>query len=198
MSAEQQWAVYVLMLGLFIGVISFVALLTLQQSRRHAGKDPVKSRLPLAASAAMAYGFYLGAALLAGAKMPEFLRNHLFDGLAPAATVGFLINLFPFDNAAEAFKWIRLPAFICFWLYVGGAVLFGSIGAAAVFSSGSSDFFEPVTVSAVTGGSTFLAFYIVTVTDDLQRRHETGTAAAAKWLFTRREKPTRSSASVSS
>ena len=35
------------------------------------------------------------AALLAGAKMLEFLREHLFDGLAPAAMVGLLVSSVP-------------------------------------------------------------------------------------------------------
>jgi len=48
---------------------------------------------------AIAYGFYVAAAMMAGAQLPEFLRDHLFDGFAPAALVGFLIYRVPSTRA---------------------------------------------------------------------------------------------------
>ncbi len=51
----------------------------------------------------MAYSMYVAAAVVAGAAFPEFLREHLFDGLAPAALVGYLVSKLPFTKPREAF-----------------------------------------------------------------------------------------------
>ena len=54
-------------------------------------------------AAVMAYIVYVTAAFWAGAEFPQFLREHLFDGLAPAAAVGFLVNRVPMDSPRTAF-----------------------------------------------------------------------------------------------
>ncbi len=188
-AAEQTAAVYVLIFVVNIGIVTSAVLVVVHQSRREAHKDPARIRFPSAVYGAMAYGCYLAAALLTGVRISGFLRNHLFDGLALAFLVGFLTERIPFEDAADAFRrWIRLPAFVCFWFYVGGAVVFGAIGAAAVFSSGSSDFTTPVSVTAVIGASLFLTLYAETAIDDVKRRDRIGNVGAAKWFFTRRAK----------
>jgi hypothetical protein len=101
-------------------------------------------RLEAVVAAIMAYSIYVAAAILAGAAFPMFLREHLFDGLAPAALVGFLVNSFPRDSPRTAFPWIRLPIMIAILFGIGGGLIFGLIAAAAVFTSGSKEFAKPV------------------------------------------------------
>jgi hypothetical protein len=101
-----------------------------------------------AAAGAIAYGFYVAAAMMAGAQLPEFLRDHLFDGFAPAALVGFLIYRIP--NAQPRFATISL-------FYLLSAAVFGLIAAAAVFSSGKNDFLPPVLSAAIIGGITLIS-----------------------------------------
>ena len=108
-----------------------------------------------AIAAATAYLFYLGAALMAGAEWPEFLREHLFDGLAPAAVVGFLISFIPREQPRAALPWFRRAGL----LFAGGALVFGLIAAAAVFASGSDRFAKPVEWCALWGGGVFAAAY---------------------------------------
>jgi hypothetical protein len=63
--------------------------------RRHEDTNSAWESLEAVIAAMVAYGIYVGAALLANAEFPRFLRDHLFDGLAPAALVAFLIRRFP-------------------------------------------------------------------------------------------------------
>ena len=188
-AAEQTAGAYLLGFVVILAIVTFAVLAEIRQSRRKADKDAAKIRFPSAIYGTMAYGCYVAAALLTGVKISGFLRNHLFDGLGPAFLVGFLTDRIPFEDAAEAYRrWIRLPALICFWFYAAGAVVFGAIGAAAVFSSGSSDYTTPVFVTAAIGASTFLSLYVQTAADAVNRRDRTGNAGVAKWFFTRRAK----------
>jgi peptidoglycan/LPS O-acetylase OafA/YrhL len=113
---------------------------------------------------AIAYSFYIAAAMMAGVQLQAFLRDHLFDGFAPAALVGFLIYRVP--NTRAKFSTIA-P------LYLLSAAVFGLIAAAAVFSAGKDDFLPPVLSAAVIGGVT-LTIPVFTVSevpaqDDQQR-----------------------------
>jgi hypothetical protein len=114
-------------------------------------------------AAVLAYGSYVAAALLANAEFPQFLREHLFDGLAPAALVGFFVNRFPRDKPKEAFKQIRWPWIIFMLLWIGGALVFGLIAAAAVFGSGSNDLGFSLLICAGIGGLLFPITYWATI-----------------------------------
>ena len=145
-----------------------------------------KTRRPVEApvvAAAMAYGFYVAAALFAGAKFPEFLREHLFDGLAPAAVVGLLVGSYRWDNPLAAFPWIRRPVLILFVVFVGSALIFGLIAAAAVFASGSNDFTGPVWTCAWRGGLIFTIGYFL-----VAGRAVAGWPARVQWWLS--ERPT--------
>jgi hypothetical protein len=103
---------------------------------------------------ALAYGYYVAAALMTGVVFPKFLQDHLFDGFAPAVLVGFLIYRFRVeDGKPNPYQkpWISLVL-----LYFLSAAVFAVIAAAAVFSSGIYDF-APVLWAAVIGGATFPA-----------------------------------------
>jgi hypothetical protein len=101
---------------------------------------------------ALAYGYYIAAALMAGARFPKFLQDHLFDGFGPAALVAFLIYRFRLeDGKPDAYN---LLTFVL--LYFQSAVVFAVIAAAAVFSTGTYNF-VPVIWAAVIGGATFPA-----------------------------------------
>jgi len=117
--------------------------------------DWVRSHYTSVVAGAMAYACYLIADLKASAPFPQFLRDHLFDGLAPAALVGVLVDLFPSENPAGAFPRIRRPITIMLMLFAAGAAIFGLIAAAAVFSSGRSDYGSPVWSLALFGGFLF-------------------------------------------
>ena len=49
---------------------------------------------------------------MAGAEFPAFMRDHLFDGLAPAALAGLLVGAFPRENPDDALPWIGWPVLI--------------------------------------------------------------------------------------
>jgi hypothetical protein len=118
------------------------------------------SRFEVVISASMAYGFYVGAALMANAKFPAFMRDHLFDGLAPSAVVGLLFGALRRKNPQNAWPRIRRPVGILAVLLVGGALIFGLIGAAGVFVTGSGDFW-PTAWCAIFGGYVFAYGYWV-------------------------------------
>jgi hypothetical protein len=111
----------------------------------------------------MAYGFYVAAALMANAEFPQFLRDHLFDGLAPAALVGVLVDRSLRDDPREAFPRVRRPVWILFDLFISGIAIFSSTAAAAVFSSGSNDFIRPIVYCSFFGGLTLPVAYFTTI-----------------------------------
>jgi hypothetical protein len=115
--------------ALLILGVSLVALTVIMLRSGYKGK---RVEGPVIA-AVTAYVFYAAAALIADAKMPEFLREHLFDGLAPAAVVGLLVSSIPREHPRAALPWIRRPVMILVVLFAGGALIFGLIAAAAVF-----------------------------------------------------------------
>jgi MFS family permease len=110
----------------------------------------------------MAYGFYVAAALIADAKVPQFFRGHLFDGFAPAAAVGLLIDRFP-GRYVNQFQARKRPFVTSLLYFLAGAVVFGGIAAAAVFSSNTSEFPYTVLWCGLFGGLTFPIAYISTV-----------------------------------
>jgi hypothetical protein len=118
-------------------------------------EPPGRIRYEQVIAAALAYGYYVAAALMAGAQFPEFLRDHLFDGFGPAVLVGFLIYRFN-PGISEAATGSDLPPRSTFLtVLIPGAAVMGLIAAAAVFSSGLADYFWPVFGAAFLGGSTF-------------------------------------------
>jgi hypothetical protein len=128
-----------------------------------AGPAAGRSRLGPFIAAGMAYGFYVAAALIADAGVPQFFRDHLFDGFAPAAAVGLLIDRFPgrYVNEFPEDSWKPFVTSLLYFL-AGGAV-FGGIAAAAVFGSNRNDFLYPVLWCGLFGGLTFPIAYLSTV-----------------------------------
>ena len=123
-----------------------------------AGRQKRMTGVP-AVTAVMAYTCYVAAALLADAEFPAFLREHLFDGLAPAAAVGLLVNRFPTESPGKALPRIRRPVMVLIVFSAGGALIFGLIAAAAVFSSGTGNFALPVKLCAGFGAFLFFVAY---------------------------------------
>lgn len=139
----------------------------------------------------MAYSYYVAAALMAGAEFPKFLRDHLFDGLAPAVLVGILVDFYPRANPTTAFGKIRRPAtMMLIVFFIPGAVIFGLIGMAAIFSSGANDYVLPVIFAAFWGGWTVPLAYMAQVLapDDNTSIGETRWSRT-KWWFKKRPKP---------
>jgi hypothetical protein len=140
---------------LTIAVMAWFAVLSLTTVRKQK-----RMPAPPVIAAALAYSAYVAAALDAGAEFPGFLREHLFDGLAPAAAVGLLVNNFPAESPENALPWIRRPVMVLVAFLAGGALSFGLIAAAAVFSSGTDNFGPPVALCAATGGFVFSAAFL--------------------------------------
>ena len=138
-------------------------------------------------AAVTAYVFYVAAALIADAKMPEFLREHLFDGLAPAAVVGLLVSSIPREHPRAALPWIRRPVMILVVLFAGGALIFGLIAAAAVFASGSNGFAQPVRICALGGGILFAGTYWAAAGEDVEVSDRWW--PRVEWWFRKRPKP---------
>jgi hypothetical protein len=140
--------------------------------------EETRRRIDSIAAAVLAYLCYVSADFLAGSEFPRFLRDHLFDGLVPAALVGILIGRFPRDNPLEAFPRIERPINILVWLFAGGALVFGVIAAAAVFSSEGTDYGDAIYFCASYGGGLFVVAYVTLVSEHLRARQ--------KWWFTKR------------
>ena len=149
-------------------------------------------------AAVMAYTSYVAAALYAGAEFPGFLREHLFDGLVPAAAVGLLVNNFPAESPETALPWIRRPVMVLVAYLAGGALIFGLIAAAAVFSSGTGNFSGPVVLCASFGGLLFSgAFLGGAVPADVYRKsvYKKSRWSMVRWWFGKRPKPATTSKS---
>jgi hypothetical protein len=152
---------------------------------------PVARYFESALAAALAYSYYVAAALLAKAAFPQFLRDHLFDGLALAALVGFAVSRFPRDNPSIAFAVVRRPASLMVLLFIVGALIFGLIAATAVFGAGSDDFFgggtaSPVGTCAIWGGCLFpWAYFTMVSSVDLDYKRLTLTERTI-WWFSKR------------
>lgn len=169
------------LLLIFGFAIAYLAVIDLRSGYRvYKGK---RIEAPVLAAVA-AYVYYVGAALLAGAKLPGFLREHLFDGLAPAAVVGLLVNTIPRERPREALPWIRRPVMVLVALFAGGALVCGLIAAAAVFSSGSDAFGAPVAVCAWGGGLLFAGSYWSAAGEDVDVSDRWW--GKVKWWFTKR------------
>jgi hypothetical protein len=144
----EQWLANGLLTGMLIGWVAII-IVTIRQKRKSILAAP-------AVAAVIGYVCYVAAALFADAKFPEFMREHLFDGLAPAAAVGLLVNIFPAEHPEKALPWIRRRVMILVLFYAGGALIFSAIALAAVFVSGSQDYFgKPVAYCAIWGGYLF-------------------------------------------
>jgi hypothetical protein len=104
-----------------------------------------------------------GPALIAHAQLTPFFRGHLFDGFAPAAAVGLLIDRFPgqYVNQFDEGSWEPFVKSLLYFL--AGAVVFAGIAWAAVFGSNKNDFLYPVLWCALFGGLTFPIAYLSTV-----------------------------------
>ena len=128
-------------MGLF-GLINVFAISILMR-RPSAGEQPGPIKFEQLLAAAEAYATYLSAAMIGGAKFPEFLQNHLFDGLAPAAVVGVLIYFLTADQLTKPFDKVSRPYIVPLRFGLAASAVFGLIAAAAVFSSGASDYVKP-------------------------------------------------------
>ena len=107
----------------------------------------------------MAYAYYVAAALVAGAEFPKFLQDHLFDGLAPAALIAGLIDLYDRRDPVHAYRKLPVPGTILLMLFTVGAAFFALIGAVAVFGSETNNYLPAVLVTALYGGGIFPAAY---------------------------------------
>jgi hypothetical protein len=144
----EQWLANGLLTCMLIGWTA-VVIVTVRQKRKSILAAP-------AVASVIGYVCYVAAALFADVMFPEFMREHLFDGLAPAAAVGFLVNIFPTEDPEKALLWIRRRVMIVVFFYASGALMFGAIALAAVFVSGSQDYFgKPVVYLAIWGGYVF-------------------------------------------
>jgi hypothetical protein len=152
-------------LGFVLAVVIYVIGAVAIMARPKPAKDlDATKHFETILAAAMAYAYYVAAALLAEAEFPGFLREHLFDGLAPAALVGLLINRLP-RGSPKAFPRVW-PVTILVLFFLGGALVFGLIAAAAVFSSGANNFVLPVLICALFGPGIFLVPYMAMVTEE--------------------------------
>jgi hypothetical protein len=113
-------------------------------------------------AAFMAYGFYLAADLLANAEFPKFLRDHFFDGFAPAAVVGLLVDRF-FRRLPSEKPTTNRPIWSVLGFSLSAALTFGAIGAIAVFTSGSNGYFRAVLATTVFGACAFAITYVTSV-----------------------------------
>ena len=134
---------------------------------------------------ATAYGYYVGAAWMAGADIAHFLREHLFDGLAPAALVGILIDFYPSADPVVAFPRIRYPVVIPIVFYIAGGLIFGLIALGAVFTSGESDYVSVVSLTAAYGGAIFPVAYVTQVAGPVTSRGKTRWARTMWWFRAR-------------
>jgi len=189
--AAEQWLGLWLAGGILVLGVAMLATLSIVARAPRFAWSPsagARRRFETVVAAVMAYGIYVAAALQADAEFPRFLRDHLFDGLAPAALVGLLVSRFPRDNPRTAFPGIRLPFLIDVLFAVSGAMIFGLIGAAAVFASGSSDFW-PVALCAAFGGIIFPYGYgqLIYFEGDIE-----GWWPRLKWWFKKRSNDTAS------
>jgi hypothetical protein len=134
----------------------------------------------------MAYGAYVAAALLVNAGFPEFLRDHLFDGMVLAGLVGLLVTRSLRPNPFEAFPRVRRPVMFLVIYSLTGAAIFALIAALAVFVSGSSDYGNPIVLCAFIGGYVFFwpfffSFYMSVIGGTRRQRW----LAMIKWWFTK-------------
>jgi peptidoglycan/LPS O-acetylase OafA/YrhL len=147
---------YVLLSFLVLaGASAFVLRARLARQQRPA--DALQ-RYDAITAAVLAYLCYAASALQVQVPLPGFFREHLFDGFAPAALVGYLVTRFSSERARTAAQQFRPASLIL--LSVSGLLVFALIAAAAVFASGSNEFLWPVVTSALTGGSVFLYAYV--------------------------------------
>ena len=153
--STQQAAGFLLMLGIFaaaglaLGVRKAVRRerVANRQARASNGQARARNRavdrpwrFESVFASMVAYGFYVAAALWAGAEFPKFLQDHLFDGLAPAALVGVLVSLLLRDDPRTILPWIRWPWMILVLFLISGALISGLIAAAAIFSSATNNY----------------------------------------------------------
>jgi hypothetical protein len=148
-------------------------------------RDWLRNHFKSIVAGATAYGYYVGAVWMAGADVPHFLRDHLFDGLAPAALVGILIDFYPRADPVVAFPRIRYPFAIPIMFYIAGVVIFGLIAMGAVFSSGENDYVSVVPLTAGYGGALFPVAYVTQVGGPVTSRGETPWARAMWWFRAR-------------
>jgi hypothetical protein len=127
------------------------------------GPAASRSRLGPFIAAGMAYGFYVAAALIADAQVTPFFRDHLFDGFAPAAAVGLLIDRFPGQYVNQFEEGSSKPFVNSLLYFLAGAAVFAGIAWAAVFGSNKNDFLYPVLWCGLFGGLTFPVAYFSTV-----------------------------------
>lgn len=143
------------------GFISIFAIgILIRRSRKTADQPPGPIRMEQVLAAAVAYATYVSAAMIAGAKFPQFLRDHLFDGLAPAALVGALIYVLTTKDMEKAFDRVTRPYIVPLRFCLVGSTVFGFIAGAAVFSSGASDYAKPVLWAIGIGALPFSSIYI--------------------------------------
>ena len=143
-------------------------------------------RFDAIAAAALTYVCYTLSALLADAPLPEFFREHLFDGFAPAALVGLLVIAFPREHPRAAFPRIRQPNAVMAVFYMVSGLIFTLVAATAVFSSGSNQFNKSLVVCGLLGASISTYAYIVAVLADTGADPALGSPWSIFWWFKKR------------
>jgi hypothetical protein len=126
-------------------------------------RDWMRAHYSPVVSGAVAYGAYVAADFLGGSPFPQFLREHLFDGLAPAALVGILVDAFPNEDPVRAFPRIRRPIAVLLMITASGAAVFGLIAAAAVFGAAGENYGKSIGTVAGYGGYMFFLLYVTSV-----------------------------------
>jgi hypothetical protein len=164
--------------------------------KRSRPPDPTTTPFETVLASVLAYGCYVSAALEINARFPQFLRDHLFDGLALAGLAGFLVHRFPRgDPYRVLMPIIRRPILILFVFFLIGGLVFGLIAAAVVFTSGSDDFAGPVWRCAVVGGLIPAFAYGLVILDYSYwvPRTDASEVGPVKWWFRKRPDGERSS-----
>jgi hypothetical protein len=150
-------------------VLAEVLLLAADTSNRTPPTNETQSPIGIdqVVAGTVAYGYYIAAALMVGVQIPNFLRDHLFDGFGPAALVIFL--MYRIRNSRAGSSTVAR-------LYLQSAVVFGLIAAAAIFTSGKHNY-VPVLYAALIGGWAFPLF--IRAAKWISKENSKGTAADA-------------------
>jgi hypothetical protein len=140
-------APYVLLAVIFVSIIVFSAIKVFPPSAER------RRWIASVLGGFIAYGLYVQAALFAKVDLADFMRAHLFDGLAPGAAVALLARQLMSESPVPA-NWRPIYGVAAY--FFGGAIIAGLIGTAAVFSSNAKDYGAAV-LTAIFGGIDFAA-----------------------------------------
>jgi hypothetical protein len=99
----------------FMGLAGWSALVLRTRFARRQRPADALQRYDALTAAGLAYLCYTASALLVHVPLPEFFREHLFDGFAPAALVAYLVARFTSERARTAESDPRPASAVLFW-----------------------------------------------------------------------------------